>query len=122
MELTPQELTIISTLAGTFIGSLFMYLGMRASIKSEERKHYRDIVIKAALENWKASIDSAKLKASATGGPQLAYPLDSFIIHMIKLLELVLNKNLKKSNVIDRLKEVDEITDLVIKHVNTKVF
>ena len=110
MELNAQVWTVISTLAGTFIGSLFTYLATRTAARSEERRQYKEVVIKAALENWKEGREHAKEWAKSTHQPVLYAPLDLYLIHAAKLIELTVNKKFRASDVASILGEVHEVS------------
>jgi hypothetical protein len=77
--------------------------------RSEERKHYKELVINAAIENWKQACEFAK----ASSSPELINPLDDFIIHMIKFSELIVDEKLDASNIEKKLAEINELTTKV---------
>lgn len=113
MSFTSQELTLIGTLSGVLIGGIVSIFITLINKRSEEQKHKREIIIKAAIESWKESVDLVKLKGGSVE------PLDVFIIHLIKLSEVLLNnKKLDSKNIIKLLKEIDEVTDLASEYRN----
>jgi hypothetical protein len=118
MELNSQVLTIISTLAGTFIGSLFTYLATRTAVKSSERKQYKEIAIKAAIENWKERIENAKIIADRSGKEVYLPHFDVFLIHTIKLIELTINKKFNADNISKILEEVNRTSRNASDYVN----
>lgn len=85
MELFTSETlrTLITIVAGAFIGSISTVLVTWINKRSEERKHYREIVIKTAVENYKVHVDIGKY----TGHGAEQDPLDSYILHMMILLD-----------------------------------
>ena len=115
MNISPTVLALVaalSALGGVLLTSLFNLWGSHLTRKSEERKHQRQLVINAAIENWKKACDIALTKKGAA-----IYPLDSYIIRMMKLSELCMEQKIDASNVEQKLKEIDEIGNIVDAHV-----
>jgi len=77
MNLSPAELAVVGTLSGAFLGGFFSAIIAFINRRSEERKHFREIVVKTALENWK----HVSQISAATRIP----PLTDFIYHMMKM-------------------------------------
>lgn len=107
MNISSEELTLIGTLSGVIIGSLATIIITWINKRSEERRHKREIIIRAATESWKQSVELVEKRGGKVES------LDIFIIHLIKLSEVLLtNKNLTSENIISLLKEIDKVTDL----------
>lgn len=101
---------IVGTIVGAIIGSLSSGIMAWYSIRSNERKHRRDIIIKAALENYKYSEQHASsLRDEAK--PSKIPPLDVYIIYMSPLLDEIIDRRLTKDNVVSILQKVNELTD-----------
>ena len=64
--------------------------------------------MKAALENWLQMSQAAK-----EFGAQ-RYPLDVFVVHMLKLSEVLTSRDLTADNLVDRLQEVDRFTKIAM--------
>lgn len=80
--------------------------------RSDERRHIRELVMRTAVENWKAVYQAAK-----DAGSSEMLPLDVYILHMLKLSEIILaEKKLKPDRIARRLSEVDEIVEVAIKN------
>lgn len=112
MNISPTALALIvalSSLTGVVITSIFNLLNTRISKASEERRHQREIIIKAAIDNWKQAAEIAL----ASPDPEKIYPLDAYIIHMIKFSELLVDKNLDSSKVTAKLAELNAFMDHV---------
>ena len=77
MELTAQELTIISTLAGTFIGSFFTFLVTWVSKRYEERRHFRELMVQVASDQWKHTTEVVGKKP----GGGWVQPFDVYLIN-----------------------------------------
>lgn len=98
MEIKPTEfawiiamVTAVSTLTGVIISSTFSYFNARATRKSEESRHLKEIVINAAIESWKLQIEAYKIHQQKTS----IVPLDAYIIHMIKFADVILTEELQ---------------------------
>lgn len=68
--------------------------------------------MKAAIEEWKMTFEVAK----ASNQPAKLYPLETYIIPMLKFSELVFNKKVDSSNIEKILDESFEVADRALKH------
>jgi len=121
MNISPTALTIIlaltaafSSLAGVLVTSIFNYLNTRITKQSEERRHLKEIVVHAAIENWKQQIEEYKVHQQ----PMALAPLDIFVVHMLKLTEVLLNDQIDASNIEEKMKEVADTTAAMWRHVD----
>lgn len=113
--MTPQELTVFGTLAGTLIGALATLAVTWLTKRSEERKHYREIIVNTAVQYHNAIFEARKV----TGGTVLS--LDYYIIHMTKLAELLNKKNITPED-IDRIyNESEELQDKMYERVGKRI-
>jgi gas vesicle protein len=116
MNLTPEQVNIliatVGTLTGALLGSLSTLLITFLNKRSEERRHIRELVIKGAIENWKQHHDLLR----ASGRPFTAQPLDTYIIHMLKLSEVLLNDEITSENVLEKIEKIEELTSKVSQH------
>jgi hypothetical protein len=81
-------------------------IGVTAVTKrSDERRHFREIVIRTAIENWKV----ADLAADQAGSER--WPLDVFIVHMLKFSELFNKKRLTAEFVAKIHRETDLLVE-----------
>jgi len=71
--------------------------------RSEERRHLREVAFATALENWKYVTEAAR----AAGEPAL--PLDVYLLHMVKLSELLSEKRLDRETIIGKIGELREV-------------
>lgn len=101
--------TGIWVLGGALVGSMGTLIVTVISNRSEERKHFNQLVMNAAIENWKKGCDMAVASGKGT-----VFPLDAYIIHMMKLSELFLNKSLNRDEALTKLKELSQYTDQVM--------
>ena len=107
MDIRPELIAVIGTLAGALIGSLSTLFITWLNKKSEERRHVRELVVNAAIESWKQHVSVAVAKNIAVG----IMPLDTYIIHMIKFSELILDKKINASNIEEKLAEVTKVVN-----------
>jgi len=103
-------LLVVGTLGGALIGSFSTIIITLITKNSEERKHFRGLVINTAFESWKSRVEMAKIQSSHHNVQIL--PLDNYIVHMLKISELVFSKKINKENIENILKEADEISDI----------
>lgn len=119
MNISPATLALLiasGTLAGVVITSLFNLINTRIAKKSEERKHQRELIINTALESRRQAIELARLSPS----PQAILPLDDFIIHMVALSEIVLEKKMDKATLAARMNELEEFV-VVLQAERTRI-
>jgi hypothetical protein len=112
--MSSEILILVGTLSGAFIGALSTLGVTWLSKRSEERKHYRELIINLAVENYKE--ERAMARAVLERRPEITqfhYPLDDYIIHMVQLAELVIDKKIQPNDVKRVLAEMDELTDQV---------
>ena len=115
MNITPQTLALIvaiCTLMGGLVGSFAAIVTTLLNKRSEERKHLRQLVVNAAIEDWKQQIEQYKIHQQ----PVPISPLDIYIVRMVKLSEVILTDKVTSSNVEQKLKEVDEMTSQIMKY------
>ena len=73
--------------------------------RSEERRQRRELAINTAIANWKSDTESIRLRAEQ-GIDGVVAPLDHYIIHMVKLSDLIERKNLTEDDISDELKRI----------------
>lgn len=119
MNISPTTLVIVSaligagfSLLGVIVNSLFNLRTTRLAKESEERRHQREIVINAAIENWKQQMEQYKIHQQ----PMNIVPLDVYIVHMLKFSELFLNGDVTPANIREKSKEVEDLTLMLIEH------
>jgi L-cystine uptake protein TcyP (sodium:dicarboxylate symporter family) len=95
-----------SAFIGVLITSYFNLRTTRLAKESEERKHQKELVFNAAIENWKQTAELSKRSAVATE----LMPLDSFLVHMTALSDVLLDPTLTADNLKDRMVKVYELT------------
>jgi hypothetical protein len=109
MQIDAATATVIAAIVGAGVGGFVTLLGQWLSRRSEERRHLRQLVMQAAIENWRFTSDAAAKLAQA-GYPVDRYPLDSFLLHMLKLSEVLNERHLTPDLVRTKLQEVHAVT------------
>ncbi len=116
MDISPGLLAVLGTLVGVAIGSGSTLVATLISKRSEERKHLRELVMNAAIVQWKTAIEG--VQTSGTGGRIL--PLSLYIIHMLKISGIISSGKIDQSSVTAALKEADEVFEESLKYVLDK--
>ena len=104
MNIRPEVLALVvglSAMAGAIIPSITSIVNTIITKRSEDRRHYRELVINAAIEYWKQFI------ATAQPG-ETTEPLEDFMLHMMKFYDEVLTKKLSPEQLEEKLEELKE--------------
>ena len=107
---------IIGGCAGAIVSAIASVVNTWRIQGSEERRQLREITMNAAIENYKTSFEIAKLKGELTGTRQSFPSLDVYVIHMLKITELVSSKTLSAANVGPELAKIRAITKAATEH------
>jgi hypothetical protein len=99
---------IAGTLLGVLITSVFNLMNSRQSLKSEERKHRREIILKLGFEYWQAQTDFAKYANEKFHLGASIQPFETYALHMVKFLELVDENLINEDNVEEKLRELTD--------------
>lgn len=116
MNFTPQELTLIGTLTGAFIGGLFGFLTAWISKRSEERKAFKELIIRVASEKYMHEIDSA---LKNTGG-RLVMPYHVHLVETLQLAKLTNKHFLSKKRIKRLLEKAYRITDVAVEYAKER--
>ena len=103
--------TIIGAAVGGGIASIISAFSHWLARRSEERRALRQLVMQAAIENWKYTADLAKHIAQSSNDKRNLniYPLDGFIIHMLKLVEILDTGKITPDRVREIIREVHAV-------------
>ncbi len=113
MPLTPEQTAIIGTLAGVLIASLFNLANNWMAKRSEERTKTRELVINAAIENWKV-ISDRLLTLSQQGSNVTFYPLDVFIVYMTRVIDTCLDPKISRENLLAKMNGAYDLLQALI--------
>ena len=106
----PRIVGALIAFAGVFIGALSSWILAFINRRFDDRRHLREIAIKAALSYWEGDIEIAKLRREITNRAQRVAPLDSYIIHMLQLAESISSRRLDENNVAQELRRIRRIS------------
>src|SRR5438132_1819915 len=95
MNLPTEAWVVIGTISGALIGSLSAVVNSYFTSRSEERKHFREVIVKTALEEWK--------HISQISSSQVIFPLANYIIYTAKICELALDEKVTPKNIREKL-------------------
>jgi uncharacterized membrane protein len=106
------QIAIITTIAGAlgaFLAGAFAFATSWINKRSEERKHMREQVIRAAIEYWQKHHE---LVQSANNGKLTqVVPLDSYLVHIAAIMSSVMSQKLSHENVVALLQEAHKISE-----------
>lgn len=108
MSFSETEIAVIGTLGGAFIAGFFATIVSFINKRSEERRHFRELVVKTASDHW-AHVASI---STATKMP----PLSTYIINTVQICDLALNKKLTAKNIKPKLEEMSSLMDVMLSH------
>lgn len=125
----PENITSVAAIAGAvgaFVAAIVISLSnvvvTLINKKAEERKHYRELIINAAIENYKEERSMAKLLIEKRPEiDQIFYPMDDFIIQMSMLADFIIDKKLRPEELREALIEMDKIRTLVREYRNKEL-
>ena len=83
MEISSNALAVFGTLGGALIGALPSLITSILNRQSDAKKHFSELVVKAATENWKFVAEHSS--------SQVVLPLEHLIIHTAKMCEFALS-------------------------------
>jgi len=108
---------VIAALGGGLVSGIILLINNWINKRSEERKHLNQMMLHAALENWKQACTFALETSKISGRGAAVLPLETHIIYVMKLTDVLFNEKVTKENVIQKLKEVREVCDEVSKFI-----
>jgi hypothetical protein len=101
-----------TSLAGVVIAGIFAHLNTRETKRSEERRHQRELIIRAATESWKQQMEAYAIHQQ----PIVHVPLEVYIIRMVKFSEAFLEDDFDRSTMAEKMKEIRSTTRDAIKY------
>jgi hypothetical protein len=104
MQIDATTATLLAAAIGAISSGATAIIILLINKRSEERRHLRELAMKAALDNW-----LYMSKAAAEYGAQ-RLPLDVFVVHMLKLAETLTSRDLTADNLAAKLREVQRFT------------
>jgi hypothetical protein len=112
MALSPAELAVVASLGGAVVGALPGLVSSFLIKRSDERKQFKELVAKAAIESWKMHAEHA--------GTRAMLPLEHYIIYTAKMCEFALaDKKATAETMRTHLHEVSALMEVLAEHANT---
>lgn len=111
MKFDAQELTVIGTLAGAFIGGLFGFLTAWISKRSEERKSFSELIARIASEQYLHEID-----AKQKGGGGYVLPYQVYLVNVLQLAKIINRRRLTPKRLNQFLAEGRKLVDVVVEY------
>ena len=111
MDINPTTLVLVSTgstLLGVIVTSFFNLRATRMAKESEERTQNKELVVRAAIENWKQGADL--IMKSGRGGK--LQPLDVYLVHMAATANVIFDPTTTPENIEARFQTVDTLTEI----------
>ena len=111
----------LSAIVGAAVGSLPALLGTWLTKRAEERKHLRDLMLQAALENYKADREHARLMTERR--PERSYklpPLSEYIVSMSQIVPLM-GRQLSREEAEQEVRRSQELSAAVNKLWNSEL-
>ena|SRR5438046_615698 len=106
MQIEATTATLIAAAIGALSSGTTAIIILLINKRSEERRHLRELAMKAATDNWRYVSDAAE----QAGAQRL--PLDVFVVHMIKLAEALTSTDLTAENLAAKLRDVQRFTKI----------
>lgn len=111
MPLSPGELAVVASLGGAVVGAIPGLVSSYLRKRFEERKQFKELVVKAAIESW---------KTHAEHGSGQMLPLEHYIIHTAKMCEFALaDKQVTPASMKVHLQEVSALMDVLAEHASS---
>lgn len=117
-EMSPWFPVVTALAGGSLVGVINFAINF-VNKKSEERRHLREIAFNTAFKYWKQHCDHALEQQKLQDRQSEILPLDAYVIHILKLSEILLDKKTNKENIEAKLKEIHEIGEITEKVIRT---
>lgn len=108
----PEIVVAFSTLLGVLLTGLISLGITFIKDRFDDRRHLRELAITTAIRYWEHDTELAKLRAEADQTTrEFVAPLDTYIIHMILLVELVSRRKITATEIAGELARVRAVSD-----------
>ena len=108
MQIDAATATLLAGAIGALSSGVTATVILLITKRSEERRHLRELAMKAALENWHVVSEAA----ARAGQPGL--PLDVFLVHMFKLAQALNSSDLSPETLAAKLRDVQRLTTIAV--------
>lgn len=98
----PQIVGALIALSGFVVAGFSSWILALINRRYDDRRQLRQLAVEAAVEIWKQEIANANYLANITKTQRHVSSLDSFIVHMLLVAELISNRRALDSATIER--------------------
>lgn len=105
-------IAVSGTLGGALIGAITTISIQHYS----EKKSRRELIYKAAIKEWERIIELAKEEAEITKSRKSVLPLDSYLLHHVNILNLLMKRNINEKKVQEALEKSKRIVEVYKKN------
>ena len=116
----PQIIGALIALGGVTLGIVSSWVMALINRHYDDRRHMRQLAIETAIEYWKQDIETAHFIGERTQQTVNINPLDTYIVHMLQLAELVSSKRLTAANTEHELTRIRSISQAASKAAKKK--
>jgi hypothetical protein len=113
MSLSSEAIVAITAVSSALIGTLPGIVAAWIAHRSEERRHFREIAVNAAIKSWERRFDLMKEQGGAVT------PLEHFTIHAVQMFKLAFDDDLSEGLLRTRLQEIKKKMDILAEHMET---
>jgi ABC-type lipopolysaccharide export system ATPase subunit len=99
-------------LIGSVVNAIVLMKTNKRAKESEERRHYRELIIKSAIETWKHTNESAARSGART------HRLEAHFIRMMKFSELFIDQPFDEATIDKKLSEMNRATEMFALHAD----
>lgn len=112
MSLSPEELAVVGTLGGAVIGALPQFISSLLNRRTEEKRHFRELAVRAATESWKFIAENTKSRG--------ILPLEHYIMHTAMMCDFAFSGEKITPEVASaKLKEIDSVMRVLVEHAHS---
>ena len=112
---SPQIVGALIALGGVALGVISSWVIAIINRHYDDRRHMRQLAIETALEYWKQDIATANKIGELTRRNVTIQPLDTYVVHMLQLADLISSKRLTAANAEQELKRVISVSQAAAK-------
>lgn len=111
--MSPEVLAVVGSLGGAVIGAAPLLISSLMNRKVEDKKQFRELVIKTATESWKAHVEHSASKG--------ILPLEHYIIHTSIMCELALSgEKITPEKMSSHLQELDSVMRVLVEYAKVQ--
>lgn len=81
--MSPEMIAVVSASIAAGTSGIFALVTILLQRSAEEKRQIRELAVRVALENWKATFETVKIE-----GGNIA-PLDTYLLHAMRLVSVL---------------------------------